>query len=104
MSEPLQKVQNLLRELFEFDCADLDFGIYRIMNHKRQVIERFITEDLPKAIAEELRSGALTGTLSRFLLNAPNDCLNLIQCLNGPQMSGWALALKIRITPSVLTA
>lgn len=59
MGEPLQKFQSLLRELFEFDSADLDFGIYRIMNRKRQVIERFITEDLPKAIAEELRSGAL---------------------------------------------
>jgi adenine-specific DNA-methyltransferase len=53
------KFQNLLRELFQFDCADLDFGIYRIMNYKRAVIERFITEDLPKAIAEELERGAL---------------------------------------------
>ncbi len=55
----VEKFQQLLRELFQFDCADLDFGIYRIMNHKRQVIERFIAEDLPKAIAEELQSGAL---------------------------------------------
>ena len=30
------KFQDLLRELFQFDCADLDFGIYRIMNHKRE--------------------------------------------------------------------
>jgi adenine-specific DNA-methyltransferase len=29
------------------------------MNYKRAVIERFITEDLPKAIAEELKQGAL---------------------------------------------
>ena len=36
----LAKFQNLLRELFQFDCADLDFGIYRIMNHKRDVVER----------------------------------------------------------------
>jgi adenine-specific DNA-methyltransferase len=28
------KFQQLLRELFQFDCADLDFGIYRIMNYK----------------------------------------------------------------------
>jgi len=55
----LEKFQSLLRELFQFDCADLDFGIYRIMNHKRQVIERFITEDLPRAIAGELERGAL---------------------------------------------
>jgi len=59
MNNPLQTFQNLLRELFQFDCADLDFGIYRIMNHKRAVIERFITADLPKAIAEELERGAL---------------------------------------------
>jgi len=30
----------------------MDFGIYRIMNHKRDVVEKFITQDLPKAIAE----------------------------------------------------
>ena len=53
------KFQNLLRELFQFDCADLDFGIYRIMNYKRAVLERFIAEDLPRAIEEELKRGAL---------------------------------------------
>jgi len=59
MSENQVKFQNLLRELFQFDCADLDFGIYRIMNHKRAVIERFIATDLPQAITEELKCGAL---------------------------------------------
>lgn len=59
MSESLQKFQNLLRELFEFDMSDLDFGIYRILNHKRKVIEKFIQEDLPKAISEELNRGTL---------------------------------------------
>ena len=51
--------RSLLRELFQLDCADLDFGIYRIMNYKRGVIEKFITEDLPKAIADELERGIL---------------------------------------------
>ncbi|MXX39045.1 MAG: site-specific DNA-methyltransferase, partial [Gemmatimonadetes bacterium] len=59
MTNPLAIFQTLLRELFQFDCADLDFGIYRIMNRKREVIERFITDDLPKAVAEQLDSGAL---------------------------------------------
>ena len=59
MTKPIETFQALLRELFQFDCADLDFGIYRIMNHKRDVIERFIVADLPKSIAEELDSGAL---------------------------------------------
>ena len=59
MNQTLPKFQDLLRELFQFDCADLDFGIYRIMNHKRDVIERFIIQDLPKAVKEELDRGAL---------------------------------------------
>ena len=59
MTTPIEKFQALLRELFQFDCADLDFGIYRIMNHKREVIERFIADDLPKVVAAELDSAAL---------------------------------------------
>jgi adenine-specific DNA-methyltransferase len=51
MTSYTEKFQQLLRELFQFDCADLDFGIYRIMNYKRDVIEKFIAQDLPKAIA-----------------------------------------------------
>ena len=54
-----QKFQRLLRELFQFDCADLDFGIYRIMNYKREVIEKFISEDLIEAVSEELDRGIL---------------------------------------------
>ena len=54
-----EKFQQLLRELFQFDCADLDFGIYRIMNHKREVIEKFISEDLVNAVSEELDRGIL---------------------------------------------
>ena len=53
------KFQSLLRELFQFDCADLDFGIYRIMNHKRNAIEKFIAEQLPGAVADELNRGPL---------------------------------------------
>jgi hypothetical protein len=59
MSDNLAKFQSLLRELFQFDCADLDFGIYRIMNHKRAVIERWITEDLPNLVRQELQQGTL---------------------------------------------
>ncbi len=59
MSNIRQKFQRLLRELFQFDMADLDFGIYRIMNYKRAVIERFIGEELPQIISKELEHGAL---------------------------------------------
>jgi adenine-specific DNA-methyltransferase len=54
MTNALEKFQDLLHDLFQFDSADLDFGIYRIMNHKRDVIERFITQDLPGEAASAL--------------------------------------------------
>jgi len=54
-----EKVQQLLRDMFQFDCSDLDFGIYRIMNYKRKVIEKFINKDLLDAVAAELDKGAL---------------------------------------------
>jgi len=59
MEQYREKFQALLRELFQFDCADLNFGIYRIMNHKRDVLDRFISDDLPKAVTDELDRGAL---------------------------------------------
>jgi len=55
----ISKFQQLLRDLFQFDCADLDFSIYRIMNFKRDAIERFITEDLAQIVSDELDSGPL---------------------------------------------
>ena len=59
MSFASDKFQGLLRELFQFDCADLDFGIYRVMNYKRDVIETFITETLPSTVADQWRDGPL---------------------------------------------
>ncbi len=55
----LLQFQQLLRELFQFDCADLDFGIYRIMNHKREAVEKFMSKDLSNRIVADLESGAV---------------------------------------------
>jgi len=52
MNDSLERFQNLLRQLFQFDCADLDFGIYRILNYKRQQVENFITTRLPQIVDE----------------------------------------------------
>ena len=48
------RLQSLLRELFQFDHADLDFGIYRILNARRDEIERFIERDLLDAVDQAL--------------------------------------------------
>ena len=41
-SPSFEKLKVKLRELFELDKADLDFGIYRIMNQKRDEVVRFL--------------------------------------------------------------
>ena len=46
MSEAYNKLIKTLQSLFEMDKADLDFGIYRIMNQKRDEIRRFLENDL----------------------------------------------------------
>jgi len=50
----LKKFQDLLRQLFQIEAADLDFGIYRIMNARRKEIMRFFDEELLPQVREEL--------------------------------------------------
>ena len=54
MKASLQKLQNLLQQLFRADAADLDFGIYRIINYRRDQIQAFIDEELPTIINDAL--------------------------------------------------
>lgn len=46
VSTQLEKFIKVLEEMFQFDQADLDFGIYRIMNQKREEIKRFLENEL----------------------------------------------------------
>jgi adenine-specific DNA-methyltransferase len=62
MTDNQKKLVNLLKEMFQFDQADLDFGIYRIMKLRRDEISRFIEHDLPEQITEGLQE--LSGTSS----------------------------------------
>jgi adenine-specific DNA-methyltransferase len=55
MTDNQKKLVNLLKEMFQFDQADLDFGIYRIMKLRRDEISRFIEHDLPEQITDGLQ-------------------------------------------------
>lgn len=50
------KFAALLRDMFQLDQPELDFGLYRIMHAKRDEVERFIDEELPR-IAQEAFKG-----------------------------------------------
>ena len=44
--EKFDRLKTLLREMFQLDRGDLDFGLYRIMNMKAGEIEAFLDRDL----------------------------------------------------------
>ncbi len=48
--DAILKFQGLLERLFQFDASDLDFGIYRILNFKRDQIRKFIQKDLKDTV------------------------------------------------------
>jgi len=52
MTNHRTKLKTLLRKLFQFDAADLDFGIYRIMNQRRAEIDDFVEKGLLDAVAQ----------------------------------------------------
>jgi adenine-specific DNA-methyltransferase len=43
---PIDRLKGLLRELFQLDTADLDFGLYRIFHLRRTEVEAFLNEQL----------------------------------------------------------
>ncbi len=49
-----ESFKNTLKKIFMLDQADLDFGIYRIMNQKRNDIEQYLNENLKALITETI--------------------------------------------------
>ena len=46
MSQSFKKLVTLLKELFQLDRPDLDFGFYRIMHAKSAEVTQFLEQDL----------------------------------------------------------
>lgn len=53
-----ENLKGKLREIFQLDRNDLDFGLYRIMNLKSEEVTKFIEEDLLPQVKEGLASYA----------------------------------------------
>jgi len=54
MNGQLNRFTALLRQIFELDKSELDFGIYRVMNLRRAELEAFLSERLPRMVREAL--------------------------------------------------
>ena len=53
-TDKLDRLKALLREMFQLDRGDLDFGLYRIMNMKAGEISAFLDNDLLPQVQEQL--------------------------------------------------
>ena len=82
--EKFDRLKTLLREMFQLDRGDLDFGLYRIMNMKAGEIEAFLDRDLlPQVktvlsgVADEERTrieAELDSTIKQLMaLKAPTE-------------------------------
>lgn len=50
-----EDLKGKLREIFQLDRTDLDFGLYRIMNLKSEEVSKFIEEDLLPQVKNGLK-------------------------------------------------
>lgn len=57
-----QKFRDILAEILQLNQAELDFGIYRIMNQKRKDIEAFLNNRLVPEITKILKTQTSAGT------------------------------------------
>lgn len=62
MTQYEQKFRDILAEILQLDQAELDFGIYRIMNQKRKDIEAFLNNRLVPEITKILKAQTAAGT------------------------------------------
>lgn len=55
MTNHYEQLISVLRDVFQLDRSDLDFGIYRILNQKSEQIEEFLTKRLLVEVKEILK-------------------------------------------------
>ena len=76
----LLNLQEKLKEIFEINNSDLDFGIYRIMKFREKEIKNFIDIELPKTIDSKFKglessSKNIFDKVKEFEENSENEAL-----------------------------
>ena len=78
MNQHYEAFRKKLQEIFMMDHAELDFGIYRIMNHKRNQINDFLDKQLLPQVEKTLQEYVKTDdSLQQELNKAIEGCKNL---------------------------
>jgi len=90
------KLIDTLREIFMLDKAELDFGIYRIMNQKRKDIEQFLEKDLIPQVKQVLADSLSVDTVA--IQKELADAVKALQSLGvDPDTSDKVLQMKARL-------
>lgn len=86
-----------LKEVFMLDKADLDFGIYRIMNQKREEIENFLQSDLVPQVKKILAESLSVD--KQGLQKEMDEAVNQLKGLGvDPESSPKVIALKDKLS------
>jgi len=95
-SEKLNRFIGLLEGIFELDKVDLDFGIYRIMNIRKDEIKQFLSEDLPKKVQDALAPFAAdTGKITERIAAIEKQAAELgIEITASPKLAEEYARLK----------
>lgn len=81
MSKSIDNLKYFLKEMFQFNENDLDFGIYKIYNLKRNHIESFIDGDNPNDLAPTIEETLKEVNLANQQTDAI-DLYNFLKTLN----------------------
>jgi adenine-specific DNA-methyltransferase len=74
--ETLKDLVSKLKELFQMNQADLDFGIYRVMKAKHDEIDKFLTKDLLPTVKKTLEATGKSQNKQKELDEIVNNLRN----------------------------
>lgn len=99
-SEKLHRFITLLEGIFELDKADLDFGIYRIMNIRKNEIKQFLSDGLPKRVQDTLAPFAAdTSIVTKHIAEIEKQAADLgIEITASPKLADEYARLKSQLT------
>lgn len=82
-SRNFDRLKTLLREMFQLDRGDLDFGLYRIMNLKASEIDAFLERDLLPQVKDVL-AAQISNQNREELETKLKDTINQLTALRAP--------------------
>lgn len=103
-----EDLKGKLREIFQLDRTDLDFGLYRIMNLKSEEVSKFIEEDLLPQVKNGLKEysnfdhAEIQGELEKTIEQSKELGLSDEQIENLPKIKDLKRKLVSVISPDKL--